>query len=916
MPNDSKHHQELIRENTALKQKIHSLQELESSYKSLFDGAAEGILMADPATRRFSYVNRALCGMLGYTESELLKLRVEDIHPEESLDRVLDEFQSLGRGEKTWALDIPCLRKDGSVFYADISKTTFDLGGKKFITGFFTNITERKLAEESLRKKEEILRLITDNMSDMIRVTNMDGVNLYQSPSHFKKLGYRPEERINKSSFDIVHPDDLERCKNLFSGALSYEHPVTAEYRVKHAAGHYVWLETVGDVLKDDQEKITAVIMSSRDISDRKRMEEELVRSEKRYRDIIKDMQEAYYEGDLAGNFTFVNDALCRSIGYAAQEVIGKNYRIFQNETTAKKFYQAFNQVYKTGKPRQGIETEFIKKDGNIANFEISALLRRDAYGKPTGFAGVAIDVTIRKKAEEALRLSEENFRRSLDDSPLGARIVSEMGDTIYANRTLLDIYGYSDVDQFRATPTQDRYTPESYQEFLARRKKRQAGEYVPSEYEVSIYRSDGEIRHLQVFRKEILWNGAPQFQILYNDITDRKKAEEEKQSLQERLNRAEKMEVLGRMAGGVAHDLNNVLGVLTGYSELLLMELPEGHRTRNNAEKIMQSTKKGAAIVQDLLTLARRGVTASEVINLNAVVSGFLKTPVFEKLKEYHAGVTFSAECHPNLLNIKGSSVHLEKTLINLVSNAAESIAQKGHVTIRTENRYLDKPIRGYDEIKEGDYVTLTVSDTGIGIPPESRGKIFEPFYTKKAMGRSGTGLGLAIVWGTVKDHNGYIDVRTKVGEGTTFTLYFPVTRDEMTAPQKKELMEQYLGNGEMVLVVDDIAEQRDVASAILTKLGYQVHAVSGGKEAVEYLREHPADILVLDMIMAPGIDGLETYQRILEINPKQKAIIVSGYSETERVRKAQKLGAGAYIRKPYVMESIGLAVRNELRR
>jgi two-component system, cell cycle sensor histidine kinase and response regulator CckA len=286
----------------------------------------------------------------------------------------------------------------------------------------------------------------------------------------------------------------------------------------------------------------------------------------------------------------------------------------------------------------------------------------------------------------------------------------------------------------------------------------------------------------------------------------------------------------------------------------------------------------------------------------------------VFEKIKDYHPRVSFRTECDKNLLNIKGSSVHLEKTLMNLVSNAAESISGHGEVTIRTESRYLDKTIRGYDEVKEGDYAILIVSDTGMGIPAEHREKIFEPFYTKKTMGRSGTGLGLAIVWGTVKDHNGYIDLRTEVGEGSTFTLYFPVTREELIAQQQKVPMERYMGNGESVLVVDDIAEQRDVASRLLTRLGYKVHVVSSGEEAVEYLKGNKSDILVLDMIMAPGIDGLETYQRVLEINPKQKAILVSGFSETERVREAQRLGAGAYVRKPYVMEKIGVAIRDEL--
>jgi two-component system cell cycle sensor histidine kinase/response regulator CckA len=247
-------------------------------------------------------------------------------------------------------------------------------------------------------------------------------------------------------------------------------------------------------------------------------------------------------------------------------------------------------------------------------------------------------------------------------------------------------------------------------------------------------------------------------------------------------------------------------------------------------------------------------------------------------------------------------------------VSNAAESISGEGTVTIRTESRYLDKPLRGYDEVKEGNYAVLTVSDTGMGIPAENMEKIFEPFYTKKKMGRSGTGLGLAIVWGTVKDHNGYIDLQTEVGKGTTFMLYFPVTCEELTAQQQNEPIEQYMGHGESVLVVDDIADQREIAARLLTRLGYEVHLVSSGEEAVEYLQGNKADILVLDMIMPPGIDGLETYQRILEINPQQKVILVSGFTESDRAREAQKLGAGAYVKKPYVLEKIGVAIRDEL--
>ena len=205
---------------------------------------------------------------------------------------------------------------------------------------------------------------------------------------------------------------------------------------------------------------------------------------------------------------------------------------------------------------------------------------------------------------------------------------------------------------------------------------------------------------------------------------------------------------------------------------------------------------------------------------------------------------------------------------------------------------------------------------DTGEGIPAADLKRIFEPFYTKKVMGRSGTGLGLAVVWGTVKDHNGYINVQSEEGKGSVFTLYFPVTREDITAEAAAISMSEYMGNGESILIVDDIRGQRDLAVSMLRKLNYNVSSVSSGEEAITYLKDRQTYLLVLDMIMDPGMDGLDTYKKVLEIHPQQKAIIVSGYSESERVHAAQVLGAGAYVRKPYVLEKLGLAVRKELDR
>lgn len=397
-------------------------------------------------------------------------------------------------------------------------------------------------------------------------------------------------------------------------------------------------------------------------------------------------------------------------------------------------------------------------------------------------------------------------------------------------------------------------------------------------------------------------------------DITARKRIEESSRRLAERLRRAEKMEALGTLAGGVAHDLNNILGVLVGYSELLLMAIPDDNPLRKYVSNILQSSEKSAAIIQDLLTLARRGVAISDVVQLNKIISDYTGSIEFDKLKTNYPLVNFRINIDHNLMNIKGSPVHLSKTVMNLVSNAAEAISGEGEVTIAVKNQYMDRPVTGYDEIHEGDYVVLTVTDTGKGIAADDIGKIFEPFYTKKKMGMSGTGLGLAVVWGTVKDHNGYIDVQSEEGKGTVFTLYFPVTRDETAETGKTASLESYMGKGESILVVDDVYEQRELARAMLKKLGYQIACVSSGTEAIAYLKGNKADLVVLDMIMDPGIDGLETYQQILEINPAQKAIIVSGYSETDKVKKARALGVGAYVQKPYILERLGTAIRTEL--
>ena len=391
------------------------------------------------------------------------------------------------------------------------------------------------------------------------------------------------------------------------------------------------------------------------------------------------------------------------------------------------------------------------------------------------------------------------------------------------------------------------------------------------------------------------------------------KKEIKERVQMQEELSRAQKMEAIGILAAGVAHDLNNILSGITSYPEYILANLPEDSPLRKPLRTIQSTGNKAAAIVEDLLVLSRRSAALVDVIQIDDLINGYLKSPELEKVMSYHPRIEIQSDFAPDLLPVAGSKIHLEKMVMNLTNNAIEAIPHGGMVDIEAVNIYVDSPIKGYETVQEGDYVRIRISDTGTGIDPQIIDRIFEPFFTRKQLGRSGTGLGMAIVWGTIKDHKGYIEVNSTVGKGTSFAIYLPVTRKTIK-PETPSSHDEYQGHGEYILIVDDSPDQREIASVILSDLGYTVETASSGEAAVECIKTKAPDLILLDMIMAPGIDGLETYRRIKKINPDQRAIIASGYSESEKVRQAQALGAGQYVRKPYSMHNIAAAIRGEL--
>ncbi len=409
------------------------------------------------------------------------------------------------------------------------------------------------------------------------------------------------------------------------------------------------------------------------------------------------------------------------------------------------------------------------------------------------------------------------------------------------------------------------------------------------------------------VRKDEIVFDG------IFIDITSIKILEEEKYQTEIQLHRAQKMEAIGMMAGGVAHDLNNILSGIVSYPELMLLKLPETSELRKPIKAIQDSGKRAATVVADLLTVARGAASIREPHNINLLVHEYLDSLEFKKLASLHPDVLCTKQLEAKYPTISCSPMHIKKAVMNLITNAAEAIGNKGNVIVSTCNRVVDKPIIVGQELEPGNYLVLTVQDNGKGITASDLEHIFEPFYTKKIMGRSGTGLGLAVVWNTVQDHNGKIFVKSR-GKGTEFQLYFPVSEDEVIEWTENDQTEKLTGSYEHVLVVDDEVQLRDIASQILIAIGYRVDSVCSGELAIKFVKDNPVDLIVLDMLMEPGMNGYQTYKEILKLYPNQKAIIASGFSESDDVKEALRLGAGGFIKKPYSIVQLGSVVKEVL--
>jgi len=512
-------------------------------------------------------------------------------------------------------------------------------------------------------------------------------------------------------------------------------------------------------------------------------------------------------------------------------------------------------------------------------------------------------------KLERELNESERRFK-ALSEASWEAVIVHNNGRVVEANKRFSDMFCYEKSELEGDYIFDKIFSRES----LAGIQER-IEEGVLGSHEAIGVRKDGSKFPLETRSSYIEFQGQKLRVCALRDITERKKAEQDKLDLQVQLAKAGKMEALGLMAGAVAHDLNNILAGIVTFPEIMLLEMDESNKHRESVQLIQLAGKRAASVVSDLVTIARGGIQTSRTVkNLNSIINGYLSSIEHRNYIGKFPRIIITPDLEDNLRNICCSEMHIVKVLMNLLGNAMEALEESGSISITTENVHLAEPVMVYEEVAAGYYVKITVSDNGPGIPVSDLEHIFEPFYTRKVMGGSGPGLGLAIVWSIIHDHGGFINVKSDL-DGTSFEIFIPSTCDAELCSSPVISVSALRGGGEVVLVVDDEETQRLTTRDLLTSIGYSAVTAASGEDALELYRRTHVDLVVLDMIMEQGMNGRETYEEMLKINPNQKAIVISGFSEHEELVKIQDLGVSHFVRKPYTIDQLGLAVKQSLR-
>ena len=511
-------------------------------------------------------------------------------------------------------------------------------------------------------------------------------------------------------------------------------------------------------------------------------------------------------------------------------------------------------------------------------------------------------------KLTSELAASELRFQVLAEASWEGI-VVHENGRLIEANNQFFSMFGYSEEELAQGIFLEKILTSHS-----RRIVNQHIGDAFFGRFEISGVRRDGKVFPIEANSRSITYLDKPARVCALRDLSDRVKAEEEKLNLQKKLAKANKLKALGLMAGSVAHDLNNILSGVVSYPELLLSQMSTSDRYYTEIKKIQDAGKRAAAVVSDLVLLARGNSSLTTIENINDIILSHLSSIEHNERLANYPNVVIQTNLQQNLQNTSCSHQHIHKILLNLIGNALDAVHEDGLIRISTQNCTFTHPEASHRSgVSTREYVKISISDNGPGISQKDMEYIFDPFYTTKKMGKSGTGLGLSIVWNTVQQHNGWLEVKDN-NPGAIFEIYLPATAEIIHSQQPENIIRPSKGNGETILLVDDLPEQNDMISKLLENIGYKTISATSGEESIACLQSREVDLVLLDMIMGDGLNGRETYERILKVRPGQKAIIISGYSKSEDVVMAKALGVSHFLEKPVSLPILSLAIRQAL--
>jgi PAS domain S-box-containing protein len=716
-------------------------------------------------------------------------------------------------------------------------------------------------------------------------------------------LGFSEQELKATPFPSFIHPDDramvLDRHQKRMQGETV---PTRYTFRLITKDGNTRWVEVNAVLITWEGRPATLGLLG--DITERKQAEEALRASEEKFRSLFDRTPDGVYRSTPAGRYLDVNPAMVKMYGYdSREEMLALDiprdiyFSPEERETRLRETLQGKISVFRQR-----------RKDGAEIWVEGYGYDLHDEQGNILIHQGILRDVTDRKRAEKALRESEEKFRVLFERIPDGVYRSTHAGRFVDVNPAMVKMFGYESREEMLALdiPKDLYFAPEDREvQFLDtgqekisvfRQRRKDGSEIWVEDHCHYVHDEGGNV----LFHEGIL-----------RDVTERKRAEEEKAKLQDQLAQAQKMESVGRLAGGVAHDFNNMLSVILGHAELALGNLDPAQPLHADLTEIRKAAQRSADLTRQLLAFARKQTIAPRVLDLNDTVTGMLK--MLGRLIGEDVDLLWKPG--HDLQAVKMDTGQIDQILANLCVNARDAITGVGKVTIETGKAEFDQ---AYCDTRPGfvpgQYVLLAVSDDGCGMSKETLANIFEPFFTTKGVGE-GTGLGLSTVYGIVKQNNGFINVYSEPGQGTTFRIYLPRHEAQAAAlGEKREWREAATGT-ETVLLVEDEEALLTLCRRLLERLGYTVLAAGSSQEAIRLVEEHAGDIhLVITDVVMPEMSGGDLWRRLNALRPGLKCLFMSGYTANVIAHRAILEEGVHFLQKPFSVEALAAKVREAL--